>query len=770
MFHKVNFKIAIHFLIVITFITSNQFVFAQAGLLNRNNPRLLTRGKLWTSIRNNGVQGGLNNDGAVYQDQECLEYPGNAGRVMHDFEEYWLDVAAVVRGDPNILEVPNATRANNSRGEGVWIMGVINGDTLVSYSGPRDGTEDVRALSYDIAHSPEAGLGNNEGPNAARSNYSPSHRTIDKEPVEIHNYLYNKYIPDDEEAEEIIIAQWKNKLNIQVTRKVRAWSYQDYDDFILEEFIFENIGSKVVEDAYFSFMNAFSVSLSGHTWGSGAGMSWPDWRTNNDPAQDDVYKYTGAANYVADIPANTADYRNFKLSYQRDGDWFGTTWDDTGEPYKSQFASRGENESQGQAEDQLLAYAYVGMGPIDYTPPFVNDDESYVAPQVSDQPVAVKWWPDKWIKSQEINEPSRQRNSDREMYRMLTDVSQSAVDDDPGEPMLVTHAHVYGPYTLAPAEKAKIVIAFVAGSAATALGMDEISYARSSGAQDKLTLGEQVLFDHYQKAQFAYDNGYDLPDPPPDVDFQLSFNELGQIAVTWDDRVEGAQDPDYEGDEAYDIRAYRIYRSQPASYNWHTGPWEMAAEIPVKDPKYYDSATGTYRFDDPGSFSGLNYYYNIRAVDSGHDHWYDRNGVDHGPIPPLEGGYAAPEQRNMIAVTPFQKSEPQFDAFKKKVRVVPNPFRVDDLSGGHQYPDAADPLKIRFINLPRHCMIRIFSVSGDLVFETEHLATDSAELSWRHEALRVTGEVVSGYYFWVVESLMPESKGQVQKGTLAIVK
>jgi len=62
------------------------------------------------------------------------------------------------------------------------------------------------------------------------------------------------------------------------------------------------------------------------------------------------------------------------------------------------------------------------------------------------------------------------------------------------------------------------------------------------------------------------------------------------------------------------------------------------------------------------------------------------------------------------------------------------------------------------------------SVSGNFIFETEHLATDSAELSWRHEALRVTGEVVSGYYFWVVESLMPESKGQVQKGTLAIVK
>ncbi len=765
-----NKKSIIVFLCLFSHLLLSAQLFSQSEMLSRYKARHLTRGKLWTSLRNNGAQGGANNDGSIYQDQSGLEYPGNAVRDLHDFVDYWLDVAAVIKGDPNILEVPNATRANNSRGEGIWILGVVNGDTMVSYTGPRDYTDDVRTLNYNITASPEAQLGNNDGPNASRSNYSPYHNTIDQEPVEIHNYRYSHYIPNDEEAEEMIISQWKNKLNIQVTRKVRAWSYQDYDDFFLVELIFENIGTTTVADAYFALMNAFSLSLSGHTWGSGAGMHWPDWRTNEDPTQDDIYRCTAANNFVADLPENTAEYQQYKLSYQRDGDWYSTTWDDTGEPYKSQFAARGENELQGQTEDQLLAYAYIGMGPIDYLPPFVNDQESYVAPSVAEQPYAIKWWENKRLKSEEITEPSRQRHTAKQMYTMLTDISQGRIDDDPEEESLVTHAHVYGPYTLAPGDKAKIVVAFVAGSAATALGMDEISYARSEGAQDKLTLGEHVLFDHYKKAQFAYENGYDLPDPPPDVEFELAFNDLGQIRVKWNDDVEEAQDPDYAGNESYDIVAYRIYRSQPPSYNWHTGPWELAIEIPIKDPACYHAATGSYSFDDPGSYSGLNYYYNIRAVDSGHEHWYDRNGVDFGPIPPLEGGYASPEQKNMIAVTPYQKATAEFDAFEKQVRVVPNPFRLDDADLLHRYPDAADPLKIRFINLPRHCKIRIFSVSGDLVYEAEHSSTNSAEMSWRHEALQVTGEVVSGIYFWVVESLMPESKGQIQKGTLAIVK
>ena len=229
-------------------------------------------------------------------------------------------------------------------------------------------------------------------------------------------------------------------------------------------------------------------------------------------------------------------------------------------------------------------------------------------------------------------------------------------------------------------------------------------------------------------------------------------------------------DPDYEGDEARDVRGYKIYRSWPPSHYWHYGPWELIADIPIGSSPYYNSETEEYSFIDSTSFSGYNYYYSVHTYDSGHDHWIDINGNDIGPIPSLESGMSSVEQKNPIAVTPFQTSSPSFDNMDVPIRVVPNPYRLDFNDALHMYPDAADPYKLRFINLPKRCIIKIYSVNGDLVFERKHLNENSAEESWRQETISLSGRIVSGIYFWVVESLDPSSIGSIQKGTLAIIK
>jgi hypothetical protein len=56
------------------------------------------------------------------------------------------------------------------------------------------------------------------------------------------------------------------------------------------------------------------------------------------------------------------------------------------------------------------------------------------------------------------------------------------------------------------------------------------------------------------------------------------------------------------------------------------------------------------------------------------------------------------------------------------------------------------------------------------VLEKEHSKSISAEISWRQDTVTFSGRIVSGIYFWVVESLTSESKGKIQKGTLAVVK
>ena len=66
-------------------------VFAQADMTEGYRPRNLTRGKMWSSYRNNGLDGGGNRSKSDSHSQESLTYPGNMSRVALDFIEYFID-------------------------------------------------------------------------------------------------------------------------------------------------------------------------------------------------------------------------------------------------------------------------------------------------------------------------------------------------------------------------------------------------------------------------------------------------------------------------------------------------------------------------------------------------------------------------------------------------------------------------------------------------------------------------------------------------------
>ena len=743
-------------------------LFAQQDMTEGYRPRNLTRGKMWSSYRNNGLDGGGNRSKSDSHSQESLTYPGNMSRVGLDFIEYFIDVSAYLAGEPNVIEIPRVTIPQSSKGQGVWILAVDDqGDTLVSYSGPRNVTYDVQPAPYNINNSPEAVLGDTTYHNLERSNFSTYHNSITgNEPIEIHNYRYHHYTAHNNSPEEIIISQWNTKTGIRVTRKAYAWGYPNFDDFIIQELIFENIGTKILDPAYLTLMNSFSLNSMAHGWADKFGMNWSDWRHNRQQTQDDLFFYTKADTFTADDSENTDLYKNYIMFYQRDDDWFGTNWDDTGQPYKLEAASAHADEMQGQLENQLLAYQYIGMGVLDYLP----DNTNFVHPSSAIQPVYAKWWHGGENNQFDYEDPNSGMHTDQEMFTMVIGNNDQDITKTPQDPGLGTHALVFGPYRLEPGQKTKLVIAFVGGSGADWLGEDELTWSTTEDATAERILGERSMFRNFDRAKFAYENNYNVPDPPPDVKISFANTQLGQIKIKWSDDVEDAQDPDYENEEARDVRGYRVYKSWPPSHYWHYGPWEFLIDIPIGSPKYYEESNGTYSYIDSTSYSGYNYYYSVHTYDSGHDHWIDVNGNDVGPILPLESGITSVEQKNPIAITPYQGSMASFDSMNVPIRVVPNPYRLDFNDPLHMYPDVADPYKLRFINLPKACIIRLYSVNGDLVYERKHTNENSAEESWRQDTISLSGRVDSGIYFWVVESLDPASNGQIQKGTLAIVK
>jgi hypothetical protein len=107
-----------------------------------------------------------------------------------------------------------------------------------------------------------------------------------------------------------------------------------------------------------------------------------------------------------------------------------------------------------------------------------------------------------------------------------------------------------------------------------------------------------------------------------------------------------------------------------------------------------------------------------------------------------------------------------------EVQVYPNPYKGD---GGYASAGYEDPYRtgfvdherrIHFVNLPRSCRIRIFTVSGDLVrtlVHPGHFTNADSKLTWNMRSQN-NELVTSGIYIYCVES-----NGNTQIGKIVIV-
>jgi len=84
-----------------------------------------------------------------------------------------------------------------------------------------------------------------------------------------------------------------------------------------------------------------------------------------------------------------------------------------------------------------------------------------------------------------------------------------------------------------------------------------------------------------------------------------------------------------------------------------------------------------------------------------------------------------------------------------KVYVIPNPLVVTNGLSGQSDPNGEVTDRVQFFGLTKHCTIRIFSYSGQLVNTIEHNA-ESYYNSW-YQISRNDQLLASGVYFFVVE-------------------
>ncbi len=759
---------------------------AQAQTHDSSQEMVMSRSLVYLSFYNSGTQGGWNIGTGTTGEPAMFMYPGYTAL-------------------PSTNASTNYTRKNgNSLGFGIWILSREGSKYNASWSGPRFKSDDIKEFVYDPATGPEARLGvttnwerERSSTWTSKSNYwsgAASRQT--GPPVKIWNFSSGKYIPDDSFSEELVISKWSNGQGITVTRKAYAWSYQDFDDFIIEEVYLKNTGTTLREDVHVALLNTWSVSQMGHHM---QGSNWQPWP---DRARDDWFKYTDAGNYVKGSPGgpmliDPADAKGLKLSYQFDGKSPFSGYDDTGEPWNTALQN---SALVGLAlvDGQMVSYQFVGMAPVAYADNAgihsfnIRDRGKYVQPRGS-QPAYVNRWA---IRSNnDYDEPTPAAHSPAQIFDILT---KTPIVDNPTDVGGWTNAQVYGPYTLAPGEEAKLVVVFVAGAGAEYAGpggepIDPWQWSLKATKTD-LVLGERAIVEHTKHALFAYQSGYDLPDAPPDVDFIIQSDENARAKIYWSAAGDRAVHSDYG--EA-DIAGYRIYRGLRGTLSG-IGPFTLMVDIPVGGPypsgAMFDpnaiwpdavggvqnivadrrpSRPGMYSWSDPQSNAGFTYWYSLRAYAKGHSTWTNNDKTKtFADLPPrvqnhlkrgLEGGYSSELQKN--AGSPVLPKVAAADRLERDIVVVPNPYFAD---GTHAY---SGDIKIRFLNVPERAHIYIFNFAGQLIQVLRKRDPLTSEMSWNgRNYMNVVATVGSGIYFYAVKSETPGSEGKVKTGTFVVIK
>jgi hypothetical protein len=606
---------------------------------------------------------------------------------------------------------------------------------------------------------------------------------------------------DPDEAEEIIIASWATNTGISVTRTSRAWSYPDYDDFIIFEYEFENTGDRngdmvadttaTLNEIMIGFHYGVAPSMLGYQRWYG---TWEyDFMYKNDmKAYFDRHRWlryvlnTGNGLMSDERTAGKPDpvhFREFAASGAQGGGLMSPQAPGIQMLYYDVDHLAREGETIALHPNVADSINIDAAGRLKQ--PFMNKVESGNARESKMIPKLVPFtrWSGTYTNFREttyppdpaLEDPMSERWTGRGAFNFRQ--SYKAVGShitfgpyilEPGEKMRFAMAEVVGygatedpndpdeggglgeaideqdPWHFPPRWNQPVALANVDGTAGEVLTED---YLGNYGYPDYVNSDVRTVKDVADKAYQAYTGREPvLPlwpeDNPSTGVYRLPAPPPAPILQTGNNEFAHAVIRWGRGAESF---THPRQTGPIASYRaWKSssaiGPWTLLAEISVGDAGNMTD-DGLYEVLDERTIVGESQYYSVTSVDV--------SGIQSGRT----------NIANVIA---------QLGAASElgTVHVVPNPFYVESgytgggVSGGNSTPAS----QIGFYGLPEKCTIRIFSYSGQLIDTIEHDAQEYST-AW-FQVSRNEQEIASGVYFYVVET--PD--GQMARGKFVIIK
>lgn len=230
---------------------------------------------------------------------------------------------------------------------------------------------------------------------------------------------------------------------------------------------------------------------------------------------------------------------------------------------------------------------------------------------------------------------------------------------------------------------------------------DLLKVANSNG----LVSQESLLAERARIAQKAYDLHYVVPVPPPSPKLRVVARARA-LDLFWDDSSENYSDPTSSAPGGKDFEGYRVHLGEDRNSLGLVQQFDLASA--PHDTTGFNTGFGAIRLATPEVIDGVTYHYKytIDHLRDGFKYFAAVTAFDLGSseIEPLESGVSQNEAMAVPSPGPGEGGA---------ITVFPNPYRVE--TSWDQTKNARDHF-LWFANLPTQCTIRIYTLSGDLVY------------------------------------------------------
>lgn len=625
---------------------------------------------------------------------------------------------------------------------GLWIGGIVSGEKRVS-TGIVDGVFDYGSEGFEFTDNGDSIRERSSIPTSpVYSPYAISHQDF-------------MAVFHDQD----VVVNHK-PLNVEVDMTTYAWNYSFTEAFVILNYRITNIGTLPIRNLFVGIWADASIGNMNYTsiYQPGGGWTWYDNLNGFDPSMFDPIP----GDDFPGIP------RDIAYQYDADGDngyaqsYIGyTCLGSSGVPRK--FWKSYYNQWKWNASSNLDYPDY-------YLP--LTDDERYDKMSNS-----VTTYPgeDGYTNAGYPNDP--------DSWMLLIGAgpfgSQPAYPDSsawdllPGESVEVTYAIVAGLWANDSPDDSPERRALLRVNADWA---QKAYNGEDSNGNGELDPGED------QNGNGILDR-FILPAPPPSPKLHVVADE-GRVTLYWNNIPEFAEDPI---SREQDFEGYRVYARRKTS--GVAAEWSLLADFDLRNEIGYNTGFEYIRIKDELGFPSYEifgqdtFYYKFenRNLLNG---WPDRNifavtSYDRGdPGTGLESLESSQLENRIAVITGRQSSEDE----ELKVGVYPNPYRVSAVWDGTGVRDRM----LWFTGLPEKAVIRVFTLSGELIKTIEHQGSEYRGTDTRRlksalsaNAVYAGGEhawdlitdhdqaLATGMYLFTVENL---NTGFVKTGRFLVIK